>query len=441
MSDLSLASSFGTKVNFQITRELTSEQMKESTILYNKETPSRPGFYATSLYHGAQGQTNTSPRIVNAIKWLTATIGHKFSFSIPPDTFYDQEDGNTTQLTLGMNPADYSATGLESWLQFNSHYQTLYGYPLDHDFQYSPQEYLLFATDSGGLRASDTLTIELLRPTITPCHVYTIRTKNSYHSFLRNRERISLFFEKLSIYLNAGSPGNMTLLDLRPGSTVITWYNKSICTRTNNWCATDEIQRVQIKLVLPGGKVNPDFAEAMLPEYKIDQIEDIAYGGICLDIEKPLNESLPPNRTLSTFKDSRSWIRNILFALLISVSTTVMVILIITFHYCKYHKKVSGLQSASFHARPFSCVDFEMNVLKSRKPPILDQEAPQAAQPWLHMPPPSQPHRCRPKRTLTVSRLPPPPKYRLPPSYGMEESGQSCRDHGHRMSYPKARLY
>ncbi|KAJ6666385.1 hypothetical protein lerEdw1_000658 [Lerista edwardsae] len=439
MSDVSVASSFGTQANFQITKELTSQWMKESTIPYNKETPPQPGFYATSMYAGAQGEANTSPRIVRAIRWLTATIGYKFSFSIPPDTFYDQEDGNTTQLTLGINPADYSPTGLESWLQFNSCFQTLYGYPLDHDFQYSPQEFVLFATDSGGLRAEDTLTIELLRPTLIPCHIYTIRTKNSYHSFLRNRERISLFFEKLSKYLNAGSPGNMILIHLRPGSTVIAWYNHSVCARTKR-CATNEIQGVLNKLRIPGGNVHPGFIQAMLPEYKIDQIEDVTYGGICLAIAKPFNESLPSNRTLGTFKDSRSWIRNILPALLIGVSTTIMVILIISFHYCKCRKEGSGLQSAP--ARPFfSYVDLEMDVLKSRKPPILEQETPQAPRPWLHMPPPSQQHPCRPNRTLIASRLPPPPKYRLPPLYGMEESGQSCHDHGHRRSCPKASLY
>lgn len=339
-------------------------------------------------------------------------------------------------MTLGINPADYSPKGLESWLQFNSCCQTLYGYPLDHDFQYSPQEFVLFATDSGGLRASDTFTIELLRPTLTPCHIYTIRTKNSYHSFLRNRERIGLFFEKLSNYLNAGSPGNMTLLHLRSGSTVIAWYNHSMCTRTKQ-CATDEIQGVLIKLRVTGGDVHPDFIKAMLPEYRIDQIEDVTYDGICSAITKPFNASLPSNRTLGTFKDSHSWMINFLFALLIGVSTTVMMILIITFHYSKYCKKGSGLQSAS--AGPFfSYTDFEMDVLKSRKPPILEQEAPP---PCLHIPPPSQQHPRRPNRTLITSRLPPPPKYRLPPPYGMEESGQSCHDHSHRRSCPKASLY
>ncbi|XP_053109152.1 dystroglycan 1-like isoform X2 [Hemicordylus capensis] len=428
MSDLSLNSSFGTKAPFQISREFTSELMATSAITSHKEISVQTRFYHTSTYQGVQGQINTSPRIVNAVKWITATIGHKFSFSIPPDTFYDQEDGNTTQLTLGINPADGSPSGQESWLQFNLHYQTMHGYPLDSDLQYSPQDFFLFATDSGGLKTSDTLTIELLRPSIIPCHIYTVRTKNSYHSFLRNRQRVSLFFEKLSKYLSMASPGNLTLLRLRPGSTVVTWYNSHFCTRTNR-CARDEIQRTLIKLGVPGGNVNPDFVEAMLPDYKIDQIEDFAYGGICSSFAKPLNESLTTNRTLATFQDSHPWLRNIIPALLISLGTAFMVILIIIFHYCKYLKKVSGSQSICFNERPcFSYVDLEMSMLKSRKPPIFEQEVPRAVQSWLSVPRPSQQHLFRPNRRLVASRLPPPPKYRLPPSYEIELS-QTCHDH------------
>lgn len=56
MGDVSLASSFGTQANFQITKELPTERMKESTLPDNKETPPQPGFYATSLYPGAPGK-------------------------------------------------------------------------------------------------------------------------------------------------------------------------------------------------------------------------------------------------------------------------------------------------------------------------------------------------------------------------------------------------
>lgn len=159
----------------------------------------------------------------------------------------------------------------------------MHGYPLEIDFQYSPQEFVLSATDSGGLIAWQSFIIELLKPERVPCHLYTIRSKNSYYSFLRERKRISLFLEKLSLYLNSSNPKDITVTSLKPGSTVISWYNSSLCTSANrpsSWCAKEEIQEALRKLRVPDGYVNPHFVQAMLPEYKIDVIFNISYSGL-----------------------------------------------------------------------------------------------------------------------------------------------------------------
>ncbi|KAJ7329510.1 hypothetical protein JRQ81_015684 [Phrynocephalus forsythii] len=425
-SHLSLDGSFGTKMNFQMAGELISKVIQQTAILSNNKVPTGNGVYVATLYHEPQGklmmdcETNNSPRVATAIKWITATIGYRFSFSVPPSTFYDDEDGNTTQLSLEINPADGSPTGPECWLQFNSSDQTMYGYPLDNDFQYSPQEFLILATDSGGLRTSLPLTIEMLRLTTTPCHIYTVRTKNSYYSFLKNREKINLFFEKLSKYVSVSNPGNMVVLHLEPGSTVMAWYSKSFCTRTNR-CGRDEIQDVLMKLGEPGRSVNPHFLKAMLPDFKIYQLGNVVYGGTCSSTAKPLNESLTSNRTLTVFQDNHSWVRNFFSALFLSMCTTIMVILVVALHYCKHRKKQFHSDSSSVHGRPFfSYVDLEMDMMKSHKPPVLEQEIPPSAQIWL--PGPLQEHLNRSNRNLAASGKRPPPKYRLPPPYRMEEN-------------------
>ncbi|XP_025023364.1 uncharacterized protein LOC112540813 [Python bivittatus] len=446
---LSLESSLGTKINFQITRDFVSELMKESAIVSNKGICTETGFHSTTMYNKAQGpvpfvfqsqtiqtlvlyispllfhlysgQPNTPPRVVNAIKWIAATIGHRFSFSVPPETFYDQEDGNSTQLTLGINPIDGSPTDLESWLQFNASDKTMYGYPLDTDFQYSPQEFLLFAIDSGGLKTEDKFIIETFRPTTIPCHIYTVITKNSYHSFLKNRGRINIFLKKLSKYLFADSPGDMILLHLKTGSTVFMWYSKLFCTMTDK-CARDEIQDVLTKLGRPMENVNPDFAEAMLPEFKIELIEEVIYAGICSPMRKPTNDSLAINRTVTTFKYGNCLITNTFSALLIGICSTTLAFLIVV-HYQKCHKKTFQPQCASVHGRP-SCgyIDLEMDMLSSCKSPILEQDVPPSTLLPLPVPVVSQPHSCKTNRGLVISRLPAPPKYSLPPLYGRTDT-------------------
>ncbi|XP_060021548.1 dystroglycan 1-like isoform X2 [Lagenorhynchus albirostris] len=312
------------------------------------------------------GQPNTSPTVVNPIQLITATVGHRLHFPIHPDTFYDQEDGSSTHLTLAIKSVDEYPSGSESWLQFNLTHQILYGYPLELDFQYSPQEFILHATDSGGLAAQMLFTIELKLPRSTPCHTYTLRTKNSFYSFIKKRERISLFFAKLTDYLNSSSPEQIVLTTLRPGSTIISWYNRTLCEVNGSSlkrCPNRKIQEVMFKLRRPDGNVHPDFAYAMSPEYKIGTIENITYGGICLILE-PDNGSVIENSILASSNiENTHWIRNLILALL----------------------------SLVFQGRTLiSNSDQEMYVLRPRKPPILECEVPPSAGLWRGTPLSSQ---------------------------------------------------
>ncbi|XP_039213415.1 uncharacterized protein LOC120314413 isoform X2 [Crotalus tigris] len=410
INDLSLKSLFGTKINVQITGDIVSK-LKESAIVFNNKGISTETGLHTTMNHKIEGQPNTPPRVINAIKWIAATVGHRFSFSIPPETFQDHEDGNSTQLTLGMNPIDGPPTDLESWLQFNARDQNMHGYPLDADFQYSPQQFSLFAIDSGGLKAKDKFIIELFRPTAVPCHSYTVVTTNSYHSFLKNRRRMNFFLKKLSKYLFAESPGDMVLLHLKTGSAVFTWYNKLLCAKTDK-CARDEIQDVLTKLGRPGEHVGPDFAEAMLPEFKIERIGKVTYAGICLPTTKPTHDSAAFNRTATAFKGGNCLITNTFSALLIAICSTTLAILIVV-HYQKYHKKTFQPQG------PPSCGynDFKMDLRSSRKS-LVEREAPPSARLPLAVSMISQQPPFRPNQGLVISRLPSPPKYRLPPLYG-----------------------
>ncbi|ETE64890.1 Dystroglycan, partial [Ophiophagus hannah] len=375
-NSLSLESSFGTKMNVQITRNIVST-LKEPDIVFSRK-----------------GQVNSG-----------LLERHKLT----QETFHDQEDGNSTQLTLGMNPIDGSPTDLESWLQFNAKDKRMYGYPLDADFQYSPQEFLLFAIDSGGLKTEDKFVVEIFKATIIPCHVYMVITRDSYHSFLKNRKRIYFFLKKLSDYLLVESPGDVVLLHLKTGSAVFTWYNKSFCPKAEK-CARDDIQDVLTKLGRPREDVHPGFAEAMLPEFKIEQIGEVGYSGMCLSTTKPTKDSVVFNRTATGFEGSNCWITNALTALLVAVCCTILVFLIIV-HCQKYRKKTFQPECSP------SCghINFKMGMLTSRKSPLLEQDVPPSTRLPIPMPMVCQQRSFRPHRGLVISRLPSPPKYRLPP--------------------------
>ena len=387
----------------------------------------------------SKGQANTSPKVVHSIKLLTATIGRLFFFPIPANTFYDEEDGNSTQLSLQIIPADGSPLGSESWLQFNTSQQTMHGYPLDIDFQYSPQEFVLSATDSGGLTAWESFTIELLKPANVPCHLYTVRRKTSYYSFLRERKRISLFLEKLALYLNSSSPKDIMVTTLKPGSTVISWYNRSLCTsanRSSSWCAKYEIQEALEKLRVSDGYVSPLFVKAMSPEYKTDVIFNILYSEVCFPPTKPWNGSF--NSTAPTLQDKNdSMIRKTPSALVSSLCVTVGVVLtILVYWFCKYCRKIPGSQSVMLQRNSqLSHTDVELDVLKPRKAPVHECRA--SPSPRLRIPPSvSLTSQEQYSRSIGLPHVIPsfqPPKHQLPPRYQEGMTTQNDQGNIHRL--------
>ncbi|XP_014115936.1 PREDICTED: dystroglycan-like [Pseudopodoces humilis] len=380
-----------------------------------------PPFSASQeLQTVTQGQANTSPKVVHSIKFLTATIGCLFFFPIPANTFYDKEDGNSTQLSLEILPADGSLSGSTSWLQFNSSQQAMHGYPLEMDFQYSPQEFVLSATDSGGLTAWQSFTIELLKPSELPCHLFTVRTKNSYSSFLRERKRVGLFLEKLSLFLNSRSRKDIVLTALQPGSTLISWYNSSLCVsanRSSSWCGKDEIQQALEKLRVPAGSVSPQFVQAMLPEYRIDVTFGISYTEDCPASTKPfLRPCSSTGPTLQAKNDSKMRSPR---ALLSSVFATAGVgLAIVVCWLCRCPRRIPGAQPVMLQTNSqLSHTNVELDALRPRKVPVHECRASLSPPLWI---PPSGPLPSHEQSARTIPHIVTPiqpPKYRLPPHY------------------------
>ncbi|KAL2309823.1 hypothetical protein Nmel_006053 [Mimus melanotis] len=382
-----------------------------------------PPFSASQeLQTVTQGQANTSPKVVHSIKFLTATIGCLFFFPIPANMFYDKEDGNSTQLSLQILPADGSPEGSESWLQFNTSQQAMYGYPLEMDLQYSPQEFVLSAMDSGGLTAWQPFTIELLKLPELPCHLFTVRTKNSYFSFLRERRRVGLFLEKLSLFLNSSSPKDITLTALQPGSTLISWYNSSLCAsanRSSSWCGKDEIQQALERLRGPAGSVHPQFIQAMLPEYRIDVTFSISYSEDCPESTRtfpsPCSSTEP---TLQARNDST--MRSSPRALLSSVCATAagVVLAVVLCWLCRCPRRISGAEPVMVQTNSqLSHADVELDALRPRKAPVHECRASPSPPVWI---PPSGPlpsHKQRPRPIPHITPPFQPPKYQLPPPY------------------------
>lgn len=99
---------------------------------------------------------NHRPFVNKRISKLSITAGKFWQFSIPEDTFYDKEDGNTRQLRIGffmdseILPADY-------WIQFDNENQYLYALPTDDNI--GRYRFNLVAVDLQGGEATEIIEI------------------------------------------------------------------------------------------------------------------------------------------------------------------------------------------------------------------------------------------------------------------------------------------
>uniref|UniRef100_A0A1A9WGL4 Dystroglycan 1 n=1 Tax=Glossina brevipalpis TaxID=37001 RepID=A0A1A9WGL4_9MUSC len=100
---------------------------------------------------------NSPPIIRSRLQKLAVTSGKSFKFSIPEDTFYDNEDMNN--LRLEITDKDGHELKTNSWLQFNSEIREIYGLPLDDAV--SKWQYRLTATDSGNESVTEIVEISV----------------------------------------------------------------------------------------------------------------------------------------------------------------------------------------------------------------------------------------------------------------------------------------
>ena len=105
--------------------------------------------------------TNTPPVVENPVETLTLMQGQRMKFHIPMDTFYDKEDGYTTNLTL---KASLDNNDLPSWIYFNSTKQGLISLPIT-DNTVGTHNLLLTAKDSGGFTATDVVELKVTKDT------------------------------------------------------------------------------------------------------------------------------------------------------------------------------------------------------------------------------------------------------------------------------------
>lgn len=325
--------------------------------------------------------SGTPQTAIQSIPVLQATVGIPFHFFIPSGTFLASENRSANLFTLEISSLDGSPTGPESWLRLNQRRRLLHGVPLDSDLRFSPQQLLLLARNSAGMATHLPIVVELRRAPWKPCHTYTLTTRNSLHSFLRERRRVELFLEKVARFFNDTSARHLAVISLGPGSTVAAWYDFTLCWPAGGpegQCPERWIRSRWEGMRTEDGRVDPAFARAMLPEFTVTKVGELSFGEACLPGSPPVTHPAAPRPNPSPGTAA------LLMALLVVCGLFLLAVLLMAALRSRKSCRALSLWPSGVHPARHPV----RQALKPRLPPLFQEEVPPPPpQLWLNLTP------------------------------------------------------
>nr|AAH99987.1 Dag1 protein [Danio rerio] len=214
------------------------------------------------------GDSNIKPELRNPIDQVNAYVGTYFEVKVPSDTFFDKEDGTTDKLRLTLRKGN-DVVADDSWIQFNSTSQLLYGLP-DQEHA-GKHEYFMQATDKGGLYAMDAfeVRVSMWGNSVKPPVLFTAVFDGDARTVTNDIHKKILLVKKLSQSFGDRNSSTITLKSITKGSIIVEWTNNSL---QQSPCPKDQIQQLSKKISDPEGKPSSIFKFTMEPDFRPSNI-------------------------------------------------------------------------------------------------------------------------------------------------------------------------
>lgn len=402
-----------------------------------KTTTAKPPRHTTPL---SVAPDNKKPEIRNPIDEVNAWVGTYFEIKIPPDTFFDREDGTTDKLRLTLKKTPNEVVSETSWIQFNSTIQLLYGLPEEqHEGKH---EYFMLATDKGGNSIIDAFEVCVNRWSTNdkPSVVFAARFHGDPQTLTSDVHKKILLTKKLAYALGDRNSSTVTLRSITKGSIVVEWTNNSL---QQSPCPKDQITALSNRISDPQGRPKLTFTKAMEPEFKTINIS-IRGTNKCQSYtfvppgEMPM--PAPPTATVLPGTGRRSsddvYLHTVIPAVVVAALLLIAGVIAMVCYRKKRKGKMTIEEQATFIKKGVPII-FADELDDSKSPPsssiplILQEEKPP-------LPPPEYPNMAGPHSTLLNQDLleeysiyqdddPNAPPYQPPPPFTVPIEGKGSR--------------
>lgn len=402
-----------------------------------KSTTAKPPRRTTTL--SVAPDLNQNPEIRNAIDQVNAWVGTYFEVKIPPDTFFDREDGTTDKLRLTLKKTPKEAVSETSWIQFNSTIQLLYGLPEEqHEGKH---EYFMLATDKGGKSIMDAFEVQVNRWSTNdkPSVVFAARFHGDPKTLSNDVHKKILLTKKLAYALGDRNSSTVTLKNITRGSIVVEWTNNSL---QQNPCPKDQITVLSNRISDPQGTPKLAFIKAMEPEFKPINIS-IRGTNKCQsytfippgEVPMPVLPTATPSPGTGRRSSDDVYLHTVIPAVVVAALLLIAGIIAMVCYRKKRKGKMTIEEQATFIKKGVPII-FADELDDSKSPPsssiplILQEEKPP-------LPPPEYPNMAGPHSTLLNQDLleeysiyqddPNAPPYQPPPPFTVPIEGKGSR--------------
>ncbi|XP_067134350.1 dystroglycan 1-like [Centruroides vittatus] len=333
----------------------------------------------------AEPEVIESPTIRNPIDHIITYEGDVFQFVIPADTFFDDKDGITRNLTLELKTIN-NADPDDSWIMFDQRTQMIQAMPDSQ--QVDKYEFQIKATDSDGNYVSDAFIFEVkMRKSQRFSVDFSIYLDEDFEDFNKNIVKKMLVARKLARMYGDSDTKSMRILKIKKGSVVYSWTNSTL----PNKCSYDIITQLVRKLINNDNTVTEELIRALQPEFKITKVK-ITPGPKCIDLneEESLEVSWPTITTLettskpATTSDDDIYITTVIPAVVIAIML-IIAAMVACFLYRKKRKGKMTMQDTSgFMSKGVPIIfadEIEEKSDPAKPPVIMKDEKPPLSQP------------------------------------------------------------
>ena len=213
---------------------------------------------------------NQKPLVLQNIGVLQVEPCKLFSYTVPERLFYDVEDGLTRNLKVTVTTLNGKELSDTSWIMFNSTTQTFTGVIASTDNE--QLQYVLIATDKGGLSASQALKFQVQENLESLVFLVNTTVISQFPASTPRAAVLEYFTNKLGAYLSDETQISVRILSFEKRRTERINISWAICNVVDS-CNTTFLSKLQTKLIAEGGIINANLVAAVGPSLLVNALQ------------------------------------------------------------------------------------------------------------------------------------------------------------------------